>query len=103
MIHMTRQLAYELSPAVRVNTIAAGVVETDFAKAMVDEYGNALAGLAALLPHVRLEDVAAQIPLRRVGAPEDIANAAVFLVSDAASWITGETLVVDGGALSVPR
>jgi NAD(P)-dependent dehydrogenase (short-subunit alcohol dehydrogenase family) len=45
------------------------------------------------------DDVAARTPLRRLGEPADVANAAVFLASDLASWITGETLVVDGGAM----
>ncbi len=46
--------------------------------------------------------MAARLPLRRIGEPDDIAKAALFLSSDAASWITGETLVVDGGALVTP-
>jgi NAD(P)-dependent dehydrogenase (short-subunit alcohol dehydrogenase family) len=46
--------------------------------------------------------VAAQLPLRRLGQPEDIASAARFLAGDGASWITGHTLVVDGGALAGP-
>ena len=44
----------------------------------------------------------AKLPLRRLGIPEDVANAAVFLASDASSWITGQTLVIDGGALALP-
>jgi NAD(P)-dependent dehydrogenase (short-subunit alcohol dehydrogenase family) len=83
-IHLTRQLAAELAPAVRVNAIAPGIIRTDFSKALweADEQG-----------------VAENTPLGRVGLPDDIGNAALFLVSDAASWITGQTLVVDGGAL----
>jgi NAD(P)-dependent dehydrogenase (short-subunit alcohol dehydrogenase family) len=46
--------------------------------------------------------IAARMPLRRLGEPSDIADAALFLVSDLSSWITGETLVVDGGALLGP-
>jgi NAD(P)-dependent dehydrogenase (short-subunit alcohol dehydrogenase family) len=82
MIHMTRQLASEIGPS-RVVGIAPGLVQTDFAAFLVDNFGDRLA---------------AQLPLQRLGDPEDIANLATFLVSDAASWITGETYVIDGGA-----
>jgi NAD(P)-dependent dehydrogenase (short-subunit alcohol dehydrogenase family) len=84
VIHLTRQLACELAPGVRVNAIAPGLVKTDFARALWEPAG---------------ELVASRLPLRRLGDPDDIARAAVFLASDAASWITGTTLVVDGGAL----
>jgi NAD(P)-dependent dehydrogenase (short-subunit alcohol dehydrogenase family) len=82
LIHMTRQLAGELGPT-RVVGIAPGLVQTDFAAFLVDNFG---------------EKLAAQLPLQRLGDPQDIANLAVFLASDAASWITGETYVIDGGA-----
>ncbi len=82
VIHMTRQLAGELGPT-RVVGIAPGLVKTDFAKVLVDNFG---------------EKLAAQQPLRRLGEPQDIANLALFLASDAASWITGDTYVIDGGA-----
>ncbi|MEM8618993.1 MAG: SDR family oxidoreductase [Actinomycetota bacterium] len=82
LIHLTRQLAHELGPT-RVVGIAPGLVKTDFAKVLIDNFG---------------ESLAARLPLRRVGEPEDIANLALFLASDAASWITGETYVIDGGA-----
>jgi NAD(P)-dependent dehydrogenase (short-subunit alcohol dehydrogenase family) len=87
VIHLTKHLASELGPAVRVNAIAPGLVTTDLARALWESYGEA---------------IAARLPLRRLGKPEDIAAAAVFLASDAASWITGTTLVVDGGALVSP-
>jgi NAD(P)-dependent dehydrogenase (short-subunit alcohol dehydrogenase family) len=84
LIHLTKTLAHELAPGVRVNAIAPGLVKTDFARALwePDESGAARA-----------------VPLRRLGEPDDIANAALFLASDLASWITGHTLVVDGGSL----
>lgn len=82
IIHMTRQLAGELG-STRVLGIAPGLVKTDFAKVLVDNFG---------------ERLAKQLPLKRLGEPQDIANMALFLASDAASWITGETYVVDGGA-----
>ncbi|HVE94587.1 MAG TPA: SDR family oxidoreductase [Acidimicrobiales bacterium] len=84
VIHVTKQLALEAGPNVRVNAIAPGLVKTDMAKALVDAAGDQLAK---------------RLPMKRLGEPDDIAGAAVFLASDAASWITGHTLVVDGGAL----
>ena len=82
IVHMTRQLAAELGPT-RVVGIAPGLVQTDFAAYLVDNFG---------------EKLAEQLPTKRLGSPQDIANLAVFLASDAASWITGETYVIDGGA-----
>ena len=82
LIHMTRQLASEIGPT-RVVGIAPGLVKTDFAAVLVDNFGDTLA---------------ARLPTKRLGEPEDIANLAAFLVSDKASWITGETYVIDGGA-----
>ena len=87
VIYLTKHLAAELAPNVRVNAIAPGLVKTDFARALY-ESGE--------------EAVAAMVPLKRLGLPEDIAPAAVFLASDAASWVTGEILVVDGGMLVRP-
>ncbi len=88
VLHLTRQLAAELAPAVRVNAIAPGLVKTDLARALWEEHGDT---------------IAARTPLGRLGEPEDIASAALFLVSDAASWMTGASLVVDGGALLGPK
>jgi NAD(P)-dependent dehydrogenase (short-subunit alcohol dehydrogenase family) len=82
LIHLTRQLASEIGPT-RVVGIAPGLVQTDFAAFLVDNFG---------------ERLAASLPLRRLGEPKDIANLATFLASDLASWITGETYVIDGGA-----
>lgn len=87
LIHLTRTLAAELAPTVRVNAIAPGLVKTDMARALWEPAE---------------ERIAASMPLARLGEPTDIANAAVFLASDAASWITGHTLVVDGGAMLGP-
>jgi NAD(P)-dependent dehydrogenase (short-subunit alcohol dehydrogenase family) len=84
LLHLTRELAAELSPGVRVNALAPGLVKTDMAKALWEPNEDA---------------IAAHIPLKRLGEPADIANAAVFLCSDAASWITGASLVIDGGML----
>ena len=82
LIHLTRQLANELGPT-RVVGVAPGLVQTDFASVLVDNFGAALAK---------------QLPTKRLGEPVDIANLVTFLASDAASWITGETYVIDGGA-----
>ena len=87
VLHLTRQMAAELAPKVRVNAIAPGLVKTDFAKALWE---------------VNEAKLASRTPLGRLGEPSDIANAAVFLCSDAASWITGTHLVIDGGALTGP-
>jgi NAD(P)-dependent dehydrogenase (short-subunit alcohol dehydrogenase family) len=84
VIHLTKQLAAELAPGVRVNALAPGLVKTDFARALWEAAGD---------------EVAKRLPLKRLGEPEDIAGAALFLSSDAASWITGHTMVIDGGAL----
>jgi NAD(P)-dependent dehydrogenase (short-subunit alcohol dehydrogenase family) len=83
LIHQTKHLAYELAPTVRVNAIAPGLVRTDFARALWQGADD---------------DAQFPWPLRRLGRPDDVANAALFLASDLASWITGEVLVVDGGA-----
>ena len=82
LIHLTRQLALELAPGVRVNAIAPGIVKTRFSQALYED---------------REETMAAATPSRRLGVPEDTVGAARFLISQDASWITGETVVVDGG------
>jgi NAD(P)-dependent dehydrogenase (short-subunit alcohol dehydrogenase family) len=84
LIHQTKTLAKELAPQVRVNAIAPGLVKTDMARALWEANEDAVAKI---------------VPLKRLGEPEDIANAALFLASDAGSWICGHTLVVDGGML----
>ena len=87
VIHLTRQLSWELAPRVRVNAVAPGLVRTELARGLWEERG---------------EEIASQIPLRRLGDVSDIAESIVFLLSDAASWITGQTLVVDGGTTTQP-
>ena len=81
---LTVSLARELGPkGIRVNAVAPGITETDMMKAVPKEV---------------IDPMIAQIPLRRLGKPEDIANAFVFLASDEASYITGVILSVDGMA-----
>lgn len=83
---LTISLARELGPkGIRVNAVAPGIIETDMMKAVPKEV---------------IEPMIAQVPLRRLGQPEDIANAFVFLASDEASYITGVVLSVDGLARS---
>jgi NAD(P)-dependent dehydrogenase (short-subunit alcohol dehydrogenase family) len=83
LLHLTRTLAAELAPGVRVNAIAPGLVKTDMARALWEPNEAAIGG---------------SMPLGRLGEPVDIANAALFLASDLSSWVTGQTLIVDGGA-----
>ncbi|GAT81344.1 3-ketoacyl-ACP reductase [Streptomyces sp. F-3] len=82
MINLTQQLAHEFAPKVRVNAIAPAVVKTRFARALYEG---------------REAEAAASYPLGRLGVPSDIGGAAAFLTSAQSDWITGQTLVVDGG------
>ena len=85
-IQLAKNLAVELGPDnIRVNAIAPGLVKTDFARALWENPEFAEPRIAAT-------------PLRRLGEPEDIAGAAVFLASNAGRWTTGQTIVIDGGA-----
>ncbi len=84
LIMLTRQLARELGAKVRVNAVAPGLVKTRFAEAL---WGN----------QEILDRVLAQNPMGRIGVPDEIAAAVLFLASDAASYVNGEVLVVDGG------
>lgn len=85
-LQLARNLAVEYGPHnVRVNCIAPGLVKTDFARALWED------------PE-RLRIVNSQVPLRRIGEPDEIAGAAVFLASRASSFMTGQAVIVDGGA-----
>ena len=83
LVHMTQQLASEMGPNVRVNALCPGIVETDFARLLWEGDTG--------------DQAVRSYPLGRLGQPEDLAGAAVFLVSEAASWVTGQILIVDGG------
>lgn len=82
LIHLTEELAVELAPRIRVNAVAPAVVKTRFATALYEG---------------REEEVSAKYPLRRLGVPEDVAGTVAFLCSPDAAWITGQTIVIDGG------
>ena len=86
VIGMTKALAKELAPSgIRVNCVAPGVIDTEMNACYDEETMCALAE---------------KTPLSRIGAPEDVANAILFLASENASFITGQTLTVDGGFIS---
>ncbi|GAA2682803.1 SDR family oxidoreductase [Actinoplanes palleronii] len=82
LIHLTEELAVELAPTIRVNAVAPAVVKTRFASALFEG---------------REEQVSATYPLKRLGVPEDVAGTVAFLCSPDAAWITGQTIVIDGG------
>lgn len=83
---LARNLAHEYGPdGVRVNCIAPGLIKTDFAKALWDDPKT-------------LERATAGVPLRRIGEPDEIAGAAVYLASPASRFMTGQAMVCDGGA-----
>jgi NAD(P)-dependent dehydrogenase (short-subunit alcohol dehydrogenase family) len=87
-MQMARNLAQELSPSnIRINCIAPGLVKTDFARALWDT------------PEAERRS-SSGTPLRRLGEPDDIAGAAVYLAGKAGAWTTGQTIVVDGGSTS---
>jgi NAD(P)-dependent dehydrogenase (short-subunit alcohol dehydrogenase family) len=83
IINLTVQLAEELAPRVRVNAVAPAVVKTAFARALYEG---------------REAEASAPYPLGRLGEVDDVAGPVAFLLSDDAAWITGQTVVIDGGA-----
>jgi NAD(P)-dependent dehydrogenase (short-subunit alcohol dehydrogenase family) len=87
LIALTRQLAYELAPNVRVNAIAPGLVKTDMARAVWEAHET---------------ELSKRTLVGRLGDPQDIAELALFLLSERASWITGVSVVADGGMICLP-
>ncbi len=84
-MQLARNLAVEFGPSgVRVNCIAPGLIKTDFARALWEHPD-------------RIEAANTRVPLRRIGEPHEIAGAVVFLASSASSFMTGQTMVLDGG------
>jgi 3-oxoacyl-[acyl-carrier protein] reductase len=116
IIMLTRGLAWDAGKFnVRVNAIAPGGVKTEMLRMLWDDSlltPDVIAGMqmmlserglqveAAAAPETMKKQVTSQVPLGRIAEPEEIASAALFLASDAASYITGHTLVVDGGLLA---
>ncbi|WP_207146666.1 MULTISPECIES: SDR family oxidoreductase [unclassified Blastococcus] len=88
VINLTTQLAVEMGPKVRVNAVAPAVVKTRFAEALYEG---------------REAEVAASYPVGRLGVPEDVGEAAAYLLGDGAGWVTGQTIVLDGGSGSRGR
>jgi NAD(P)-dependent dehydrogenase (short-subunit alcohol dehydrogenase family) len=88
LISLTESLAVELGPTIRVNAVAPGVVKTRFATALYEG---------------REKEVSAAYPLKRLGVPDDIGSVVAFLLSDESAWLTGQTLVVDGGVTLAGR
>ena len=82
LINLTQQLALELAPRIRVNAVAPAVIKTNFARALYEG---------------REAEAAAGYPLARLGEPADVAGPVAFLLSEESAWITGQTLVIDGG------
>ncbi len=81
-------MALDLAPRIRVNCICPGAIQTEMLEGYLRRYPD---------PESERRRIIQDIPQGRLGTPEDVANAALFLASDGASWITGASLVVDGG------
>jgi NAD(P)-dependent dehydrogenase (short-subunit alcohol dehydrogenase family) len=90
VVAFVKQLALEYGPEIRANIICPGQVDTPLLWDSTDAFDN---------PQEIVEETARNMPLKRIGKPIDIAKAAAFLASDEADWITGSSLVVDGGSL----
>jgi NAD(P)-dependent dehydrogenase (short-subunit alcohol dehydrogenase family) len=84
LIHLTRILAAEMAPQVRVNAMAPGLIKTEMSSSAWRE---------------NEERISRRLPLGRLGEVEDVAASALFLVGDDSAWITGETLIIDGGTM----
>ena len=84
LAHVTEELAVELGPSIRVNAVSPAVVKTKFANALYEG---------------REEEVASAYPMKRLGVPTDIGSLVSFLLSEDASWITGQNITIDGGVM----
>jgi NAD(P)-dependent dehydrogenase (short-subunit alcohol dehydrogenase family) len=93
LMQLVRQAALDYGPAIRINAIHPGQVDTPLLWDSAKAFPN---------PQEVVRQTADRLPARRLGLPEDIAAAALFLAGDDASWITGSNVVVDGGSLTLP-
>lgn len=91
LVPLVRQLALDLAPTIRVNILCPGQVDTPLLWDSAQAFPN---------PAKAVQAVAERMPLKRLGTPEDIAQAALFLASDDAAWITGSALTIDGGIMA---
>lgn len=88
---LVKQIALDYGPSVRVNLVSPAQIETPLLHNSVKAFDN---------PEDILKETAERLPMKRIGTPDDIAEAVMYLLSDAASWVTGTNLVVDGGFLA---
>jgi len=86
---LVKQVAVDYAPEIRINLIQPGPIDTDLYENSRFAFPN---------PETVLDEVPEELPMKRIGSPVDIANAALFFASDASAWITGSVLTVDGGA-----
>lgn len=91
LVPLVRQIALDYGPSIRINLICPAQVQTPLLDRSVAAFAN---------PEDILEETSQRLPLKRLGTPEDIANAVIFLLSDQASWVTGSHFVIDGGFLA---
>ena len=87
VIALVRNLAEAITPYIRINTVAPGLIETDMAKAFSKE---------------TKKNIIKDTPLKRLGTYDDVANTVIYLLSEQSSFITGQTLIVDGGKIVLP-
>ena len=87
VIALARNLAEAVAPYIKINTVAPGLIETDMAKAFSKD---------------AKKNIILNTPLKRLGTSEDIANTVIYLLSEQSSFITGQTLIVDGGKVVLP-
>jgi D-sorbitol dehydrogenase (acceptor) len=94
LVSLTRSAALSLGPnGIRVNAIAPGIIDTPLTQSIAVQRGE----VRGVAPEETLRPVIANLPLGRMGQPEEIAQMAVFLASARAAYITGQTILVDGG------
>lgn len=88
---LVKQVALDYGPAVRINMVSPAQIETPLLHNSVQAFEN---------PESILKETAERLPMKRLGTPQDIAEAVLYLLSDSASWVTGTNLTVDGGFLA---